>query len=50
MACNNPESHFNRAGELYKQGRLEEATAELREARRLRPDDPLAHYNLGNLL
>ena len=50
MTCNNPESHFNRATDLFGQGRLNDAMEELREALRLRPDYPEAHYNLGLLL
>ena len=58
MTCNNPESHFNRATDLFGQGRLNDAMEELREALRLRPNwiealevlDELAikHKMMGN--
>jgi Flp pilus assembly protein TadD len=44
------EAHLNLGNTLFRQGRLEEAVAEYREALRIDPDYAGAHYNLGQAL
>ena len=41
------EQHFLRAAELFNEGKMDGAIAELRASLRLNPNDPEAHYNLG---
>ena len=43
-----PTSNLGNA--LRRQGKLDEAIAEYREAIRLQPDDHIGHYNLGDIL
>ena len=43
-------AHCNLGAALSHQGRHKEAEAAFREAIRLKPDDPLAHHNLGAAL
>jgi tetratricopeptide (TPR) repeat protein len=50
---NNPDAwmaHANLGVELDRQGRLEEAMSQYREALRINPADEQAHYDLGNSL
>jgi hypothetical protein len=47
---NNWEAHARLGLVLSKEGRLDEAIIQYREALRLKPDDPDAHYDLANTL
>ena len=42
--------HYEKGGDLYRQGNLEQAKAELRKAVGLRPDYPEAHNAIGIIL
>ena len=50
MSCNDFQRHFDSARDLYSKGKISDAERELNEAIRLKPDSPVAHYNLGNVL
>ena len=46
----NAETHINLGGLLWRSGRRDEAIKHYSEALRLRPDQPVAHYNMGTVL
>jgi tetratricopeptide (TPR) repeat protein len=44
------EEHFRRANEFHAAGAIKESIIELKEALRLMPDSPEAHFNFANVL
>ena len=42
--------HYNRAGQLYQQGKLAQAESAYRQSVALNPSFPGSHNNLGNVL
>ncbi len=42
--------HFRTANQLHSEGRLREASNEIRRALQVKPDSPEAHFNLANIV